>query len=66
MSDWISAKDRLPEIAGDYLVWIDGTDTADCTPGPRCPFYFWKNHGQFRSDVTHWQPLPDGPESETR
>jgi hypothetical protein len=63
MSGWISVKDQLPERAGDYIVWIDGTsDTGDCTPGVRAPFFFFKQHGTFREDVTHWMPLPDAPE----
>lgn len=70
-SEWINARDRLPEKAGCYLVYRP---------------YFWKKHGGqscvcywngeywcdsynnlgvFRlssSDVSHWMPLPESPE----
>lgn len=62
---WISVHERLPEKEGDYMVWIDGSsDTGDCTPGIRAPFFFLARAGKFREDVTHWTPLPHGPESE--
>lgn len=61
VSEWISVKDRVPTVQGDYMVWIDGTgDTGDITPGVRVPFFFWG--GKFREDVTHWQEIPAGPD----
>ncbi len=64
---WISVKDRLPEINVDVLI-IYG----------RLPFYhlaflthngdiqfFWGNYSNIEyslDDVTHWMPLPKPPE----
>lgn len=67
MNNWISVKDRLPEIAGAYLVYcaISNVELAHWHVEK-----FWfidvnnsigRAHGL---DVTHWQPLPDKPEEE--
>jgi hypothetical protein len=67
MSEWISVKDRLPEIGVDVLISYGGL-----------PFYhlaFLTHNGDIKwfngnhsnteyslDDVTHWMPLPKPPE----
>lgn len=63
MSDWISVEDELPEPRRNVIIW--------CLLGKSCAehesyFGWWTgskwdcvNHYLF--DVTHWQPIPDGP-----
>ena len=72
--NWISVKDRLPEVDDCYdganvLVCLyDGEITVDYyQPAPndvnRVPFdrYGW---GTYSEDaVTHWMPLPEPPEA---
>ncbi len=63
--NWISTKDKLPEINGDVLVWREQSASA------RTALYStdedsmangFLNHAKFpmpiMADVTHWQPLP--------
>lgn len=73
---WISAKDRLPDCNGQYLVayhpvcWDDVRYNEVCvdidsyralkTPGRKS----WA-HNKYRL-VTHWQPLPEPPRMEGR
>lgn len=66
MSEWISVKDRLPEInqnvlcfdanrvlfATDWLDWPDGTVSFYV---PTFERHIW---------CTHWMPLPEPPEEE--
>jgi hypothetical protein len=77
VSEWISVKDRLPPITGyvdggtdRVLVKID----ADYAPSILIASGEWWEEGfswyfdgrpydKERSEVTHWMPLPDPPES---
>lgn len=75
MSEWISAKNRLPEKGGKYLVCWKGfllpdVDllyySTDCKQ-----FGFWSDEeGDFVwniepvKEVTHWMPIPELPEVE--
>ena len=76
MSEWISVKDRLPEIGDDVLVWEKWSTV---------PFVGWLDpHNEWRANkefvecngnaivvsciqqdmVTHWMPLPPPPTQE--
>ncbi len=74
---WISVKDRLPEIEGDYLVRVLDDSISHYTfevyGWYKGIFIYWtdgmelpvgKNtHGEnIPVKVTHWMPLPEPPE----
>lgn len=50
--DWISVKDRLPEIKQEILVFGE--------PG----IFIDEYNGDMVVWATHWMPLPEPPESE--
>ena len=53
---WISVKDRLPEVAGWYLVFYNGSAMQVAFfKGKKWPF---DNHYH---TITHWMPLPEPP-----
>jgi hypothetical protein len=67
MSEWISVKDRLPEIGIPVLI----CDMKGVTMDDRGPeVAFWDESKCFCStqdfdfilNATHWQPLPNPPE----
>lgn len=73
MSEWISVKERLPEVSGDYLVAILDRrrksytrDTAYIVDGQwqvgTFDFYPVEDLGR-REYVTHWMPLPPAPQT---
>lgn len=56
MNEWISAKERLPEKDGRYLIvekhfskWVGVSSMRN---------------GRFDFEITHWMPLPSPPEQE--
>ena len=62
MSEWISVKDRLPELLDEVLLF---TSEGDIFAG-----VFFERHEnytvagdyhRFFYDVTHWMPLPEPP-----
>ena len=56
MGEWICVKDRLPEAAGWYLVFYNGSEMQVAFfKGKKWPF---DNHYH---KVTHWMPLPEPP-----
>lgn len=62
MDNWISVKDRLPDVGVIVLcVDVDGKQTvAEYSDFYRCFF-----SGQFMvKGITHWQPLPEPPKGE--
>lgn len=60
--DWVSVKDRLPELYVDVLIFTKGgtiaVDRLERIMSWGEDFY---NYGQ---NVTHWMHLPTPPESE--
>lgn len=64
MSEWISAKDRLPEVGARVLTLSKWGHLSD-----RQLYKFESGSLMFRPDglapvrdVTHWMPLPEPPE----
>lgn len=54
---WISVDDRLPNVAGWYIVFYNGSKMQVAFfNGKKFPF---DNHYH---KVTHWRPLPEPPE----
>lgn len=78
MSEWISVKERLPELGEMVMLFIPQLEDGDwirtgymdseCADGVEDgpPFFFPLGHNSFFSaeQVTHWMPLPDKPEVE--
>lgn len=61
---WISVKDSLPSVddEGLFLVHYEtGAVSLDgiCRIGDHC---FFAGSGAGHGKVTHWMPLPEGPE----
>lgn len=62
---WISVKDRLPEICQDVLVYCKNTQRV--TIGRFAHWYDndgWDivgTKGRFNDIVTHWMPMPEPP-----
>jgi hypothetical protein len=54
--EWISVKDRLPEMEGVYLTYGKFSGRT----GYRCSHF---SCVKFWGQVTHWQPLPDPPKA---
>ena len=67
---WIPCSERLPEYGVDVLVyakpWEDNIQVAHI----QYDGIMWElSDGEFyfsKSDVTHWMPLPEPPESEVQ
>ena len=61
MHKWISVKDRLPSepdlVTGKYHSLI-----IVCDKDGNVGFTYWDAHlGMPNTDVTHWMPLPEPP-----
>jgi hypothetical protein len=65
---WISVKDRLPEI-GKWVL-INGPEVCQRIEPPSASWkaeYAWStNHESYyhAEDITHWMPLPAAPKEE--
>lgn len=60
--EWISVKDRLPEVGMRVIVCRDeGKVEQGIFLGASG---FWKVFGANTKKVTHWQPLPEPPKEE--
>lgn len=66
MSEWISVKDRLPDVFDVVLVYSDGfisiswRETEKRKNGIVC--WHWNSYPDSLGYVTHWMPLPKPPE----
>lgn len=58
--EWISVKDRMPEEGEVVLVYNAKLDSMHI----EYPLYLGEPKLHFDADVTHWQYLPEKPESE--
>lgn len=70
---WISVKDKLPGKCEDVLLFVNGEGyKTGCTvghyAGARGIFYPAdpESHVVYFSGITHWMPLPEPPEEETK
>lgn len=64
MSEWISVKDRLPEL-GERVLCTDGHCVFEqYRVLPSCVYGVWDRMGlkSEMQDVTHWMPLPEPPQ----
>lgn len=63
---WIPVAERLPEVQVDVLVKGGGRyEIANYAPfcaTPSWPYEWFATGKALIMDITHWQPLPDGPE----
>lgn len=57
MTEWIKVKDRLPDVAGYYLVIADWMGVIEKAEFDGCSK--WALNHLFVP--THWMPLPDPP-----
>ena len=62
VNEWISVKDRLPEVAGYYMTCdkYGNIHTFFYSPGCKYPFYISPYDNRYYMP-THWMPLPEPP-----
>ena len=71
MSEWISVKDRLPNIgvrgvyASDYLLGYDGEQVTQVVYVAIKRSYWKELYTDQEVPITHWMPLPDPPQEAT-
>lgn len=61
MSEWISVKDRLPEMKGYYLVCYPFYNRQEIN------IVYFRGKSQWAKCskyITHWMPLPEPPKKE--
>lgn len=67
MNDWISVRDRLPDVSGRYLVWCNG---MVMTKEYSIKYRLFGAYDEMEPRevarfaaiyVTHWMPLPEPP-----
>ena len=70
---WISVKDRLPEINTSFIGFVENKEVCNCYryPDHSCDgspvFYAQSKAGLLicsLESVSHWQPLPESPKEE--
>ena len=67
---WIPCRERLPEYGVDVLVYVKPWEDNIQVAHIQYDGIMWEmSDGEFyfsKSDVTHWMPLPEPPESEVQ
>ncbi len=72
-TDWISVKDRLPEINKGFIGFAENKEVCNCYRYPdhskdgRPIFYAQTKTGLLicgLESISHWQPLPAAPKEE--
>ena len=63
VNEWISVKDRLPELHTKVLCCgvKGGRFIAETSEWGEGHIYWTKRDGKGCSEVTHWMPLPEPP-----
>lgn len=68
MSEWISVKDRLPELGTDVLCFdqLEGMHVQRLEKDTLCGtvWFDYYDQGINLDWVTHWMPLPEPPKEE--
>ena len=60
-SQWVNVNERLPKLTADVLVSIDNDGYNFITV-----LYLGENGWSQYHNVTHWQPLPPAPDTDTK
>lgn len=66
MKKWIKVKEELPESGVCVLVWFEGGYRAEIGRWFALQGVWFDDFEgyELNQSVTHWQPLPRGPEEE--
>lgn len=70
MNEWISVKDRLPEITEGLstsravIVWQPEYKNEFCANWNNRHWQIFGAFGRIVEGITHWQPLPAPPEQQ--
>lgn len=65
MSEWISVKDKLPELRIPVLVYLKNSELQVAIMSTSNNWYIsdeW-NNSFLHEYITHWMPLPSPPKS---
>jgi hypothetical protein len=62
-SPWVSVKERLPKHDNDVLMVVDGVEGKFIYIGHYNRWWWLDDSTTY--NVTHWQPLPEPPETIT-
>lgn len=67
MSNWVSVRDRLPEVFEPVIVCRRNRKGGQAVEAGRKDVGdWWRVYGTRTKSVTHWMPLPDPPEEDPR
>jgi len=69
MSEWISVKEKLPELNLNVLIYIGLIDypieiahrTDEGNKELGIVWFYPENNGWTEQEVSHWMPLPEKP-----
>ena len=62
MSEWINAKDEVPRVKGDVILYLGPNSVYRYALGNWETGHGFRDiHNRYLYTVTHWQPLPDPP-----